>query len=162
MYKQATASVEALHSDADALKHNFLLRGYFNKQGFADPSEIQKYVIAKLPPEAPDKAFRLDAAKTFDKDTPKLKDQKSLNEVGAFLQAHNSGIAVIEASAGPVGEAEKDMQLSQARAYAVRDYLLNHVKIDDKRLKIIGLGKTDAPPSLRILVYGATQDTGRD
>jgi outer membrane protein OmpA-like peptidoglycan-associated protein len=98
----------------------------------------------------------------FDKDTAKPKNQKALNDAGAFLQTHNSGIAVIEASAGPVGEADKDTQLSQARAYAVRDYLLNHFKIDDKRLKIIGLGKTETPPSLRILVYGATQDTGGD
>jgi phospholipid/cholesterol/gamma-HCH transport system substrate-binding protein len=161
MYNQATASVEALHSDADALKHNFLLRGYFNKQGFADPSEIQKYVIAKLPPEAPEKTFRYDAAKMFDKETAKLKDQKTLNEAGTFLQTHNSGLAVIEASAGPVGEADKDMQMSQSRAYAVRDYLLNHFKIDDKRLKIIGLGKTENAASLRILVYSSTQDTGR-
>ena len=58
MYKQATASVEALHSDADALKHNFLLRGYFKKQGFADPDEIQKYLIPRLPPEPPEKTFR--------------------------------------------------------------------------------------------------------
>jgi phospholipid/cholesterol/gamma-HCH transport system substrate-binding protein len=161
MYNQATASVEALHSDADALKHNFLLRGYFNKQGFADPSEIQKYLIPKLPPEPPEKTFRYDAAKMFDKDTAKVKDQKALNEAGAFLQTRNSALAVIEASAGPVGEADKDMQLSQARAYAVRDYMLNHFKLDDKRVKIIGLGKTD-DPSLRILIYGATQDTGRD
>jgi phospholipid/cholesterol/gamma-HCH transport system substrate-binding protein len=162
MYRQATAGVEALHSDADALKHNFLLRGYFNKQGFADPSEIQKYLIPKVPPEPPEKAFRYDAARMFDKDAAKVKDEKALNEAGTFLQTRDAGVAVIEASAGPVGEADKDMQLSQARAYAVRDYLLNHFKLDDKRLKIIGLGKTESPASLRILVYGGTQETGRD
>ncbi len=161
MYTQATASVEALHSDADALKHNFLLRGYFNKQGFADPSEIQKYLIPRLPAEAPEKAFRYDAAKMFDKDTAKLKDQKTLNEAGEFLQTRSAGTAVIEVSAGPVGEADKDMQLSQARAYVVRDYLLNHFKLDDRRVKIIGLGKTDSP-SLRILVYNSTSNTGED
>jgi phospholipid/cholesterol/gamma-HCH transport system substrate-binding protein len=162
MYKQATAGVEALHADADALKHNFLLRGYFKKQGFEDPSEIQKYLIPRLPAEAPEKAFQFDAAKMFDKDTAKLKDQKALNEAGAFLQTHNSGTIVIEASAGPVGEADKDLAQSQARAYAVRDYLLNHFKLDDHRLKIIGLGKTEGGAGLRILVYSPTPQTGQD
>ena len=97
----------------------------------------------------------------FDKDAAKVKDQKSLDEAGAFLQTRNPSLAVIEASAGPVGEADKDLQLSQARAYVVRDYLLNHFKLDDKRLKIIGLGKTDGPASLRILAYGASSGNGR-
>jgi phospholipid/cholesterol/gamma-HCH transport system substrate-binding protein len=162
MYKQATAGVEALHADADALKHNFLLRGYFNKQGFADPAEIEKYVIPRLPAEAPEKTFQFEGAKLFDKDSAKVKDQKALNEAGAFLQTHNSGIVVIETSAGPVGEADKDLAQSQARAYAVRDYLLNHFKLDDHRLKIIGLGKTDGQPGVRILVYKSPSDTGRD
>jgi phospholipid/cholesterol/gamma-HCH transport system substrate-binding protein len=162
MYKQATAGVEALHSDADALKHNFFLRGYFNKQGFADPDEIKKYVIPRLPPENPEKTFEYDAKKMFDKEAAKVKDQKALDKAGAYLQTHASGLSVIEASAGPVGEADKDMRLSQARAYSVRDYLLNHFKLDDKRLKIIGLGKTEGAASLRILVYGATRDTGGD
>jgi phospholipid/cholesterol/gamma-HCH transport system substrate-binding protein len=161
MYNQATAGVEALHADADALKHNFLLRGFFNKQGFADPDEIQKYLIPRLPPEAPERAFRYDASKIFDKDAAKVKDQKSLNEAGAFLQSRNPERVVIEASAGPVGEADKDLALSQARAYAVRDYLLNHFKLDDRRVKIIGLGKTESP-GLRILIYNAPSDTGRD
>jgi outer membrane protein OmpA-like peptidoglycan-associated protein len=161
MYREATASAEALHADADALKHNFLLRGFFNKQGFADPDEIQKYLIPRLPPEAPERAFRYDASKIFDKDAAKVKDQKLLNEAGAFLQSRNPERVVIEASAGPVGEADKDLALSQARAYAVRDYLLNHFKLDDRRVKIIGLGKTESP-GLRILIYNAPSDTGRD
>jgi phospholipid/cholesterol/gamma-HCH transport system substrate-binding protein len=159
MYKQATAGVEAMHADADALKHNFLLRGFFNKQGFADPDEIQKYLIPKLPAETPERAFQYDAAKIFDKDAAKVKDQKALNEAGAFLQSRNPERVVIEASAGPVGEADKDLALSQARAYAVRDYLLNHFKLDDRRLKIIGLGKTETP-GLRILTYGPSAQTG--
>ena len=43
----------ALREDADALKHNFLLRGYFNKRGFADPPEIRKHSIAQLPAGEP-------------------------------------------------------------------------------------------------------------
>ena len=160
MYRQATASVEALHADADALKHNFLLRGFFKKQGFADPVEIQKYVIPRLPAGTPEKVFRFDAAKLFDKDAAKIKDQKALNEAGTFLQTRNRGLMVIEVSGGPVGEADKELATSQARAYALRSYLLDHFKLDDGRLKIIGLGKTDDGPAVRVLAYNGTEETG--
>ena len=162
MYREATASAEALHADADALKHNFFLRGFFNKQGFADPEEIKKYVIARAPAEAPEKAFTFDGAKMFDQNSAKVKDQKALSQAGAYLQGHNSGTVVIEASAGPMGEADKDLALSQARAYGVRAYLLEHFKLDDSRIKIIGLGKSEGQPTLRIVAYPATAETGRN
>lgn len=153
MYRDADASMEALHADADALKHNFFLRGFFNKQGFADPQEIQKYVIPNLPPQPPQSTFQFDADKLFDKDSAKLKDQKSLNRAGALIQSRNPALAVIEVSAGPIGEADKDVELTRARAYAIRLYLLDHFKLDDQRLKIIGLGKTEGRPGARVLVY---------
>jgi phospholipid/cholesterol/gamma-HCH transport system substrate-binding protein len=154
MYQEANASVKALREDADALKHNFLLRGYFNQHGFADPAEIQKQSIAQLPSEPPQKVFTFDTRRLFDKpDSAKLKDEKALNEAGAYLQRGIPGHAVIEASVGPKGDADKDRELSQARAYAVRSYLVDHFKLDDRRLKIIGIGKTDGEASLRILLY---------
>ena len=46
MYRQATAGVTALHEDAEALKHNFLLRGFFNNRGYEDSTEVKKNEIA--------------------------------------------------------------------------------------------------------------------
>jgi phospholipid/cholesterol/gamma-HCH transport system substrate-binding protein len=155
IYQQATDGVAALHEDADALKHNFLLRGYFKQHGFADPTEIRKYTIAQLPAGKPEKTFNYDAKRIFDKpDSAKLKNEKALNEAGEYLQGENPGLAVIEATAGPKGESDKDRELSQNRAFAVRSYLLEHYKLDDSRLKIIGAGKTESEPTLRILSYG--------
>lgn len=163
MYSEATAGVQALHADADALKHNFLLRGFFDKRGFADPEEIQKYLIAQLPPGPPLKTFPYDPAKVFEKgDSAKFQDAKALNQAGAYLQEQNPALTVIEVSAGPKGEADQDRELSRARAYAARAYLLDHFKLEDRRMKIIGTGKTDAPPAMRILIYGATQETERE
>jgi phospholipid/cholesterol/gamma-HCH transport system substrate-binding protein len=156
VYQQATDGAAALREDADALKHNFLLRGFFKDHGFADPSEIQKYAIAKLPAGQPDKTFNYDAKKVFDKpDSAKLKNEKSLNEAGEFLQSGDPGLVVIEASAGPKGQSDKDRAISQARAYAVRAYLLDHFKLDDGRVKLLGLGKSESEATLRILVYNA-------
>ena len=68
MYQQASAGAAALRQDADALKHNFLLRGYFKQHGFADPEEIQKRLIARFRRETPrSKVFTYDATKVFDK-----------------------------------------------------------------------------------------------
>jgi phospholipid/cholesterol/gamma-HCH transport system substrate-binding protein len=162
MYQQATAGVAAMREDADALKHNLLLRGYFNQKGFADPEEIQKQTIARLPDQRPSKAFAYNASHLFDKpDSAKLKDQKALNEAGAYLQNRNPGLVVVEASAGPKGDSDKDRELSQARAYAIRSYLIDHFKLDDSHLKIVGLGKTENDASLRILIYDTGSGTGR-
>src|SRR6267154_184558 len=42
LYQQASAGLTSLHDDADALKHNFLLRGFFKERGYSDPEEIKK------------------------------------------------------------------------------------------------------------------------
>ena len=162
VYQQASGAAAALHEDAHALKHNFLLRGYFNKRGFADPTEVQKHEVAKLPEGRPERTFSYNPKQMFEgPDSAKLKSEKSLDQAGAYLQSQNSGVAIIEASAGPKGEAEEDKELSLSRADAVRRYLLDHYKLDDARLKIIGLGKTEGDASLRILVYGTPQTDAR-
>jgi len=44
--------------------------------------------------------------------------------------------------------------LSQARAFVVRDYLVKNFKLEDTRIKIIGLGKTGtAGGRVEILIY---------
>jgi phospholipid/cholesterol/gamma-HCH transport system substrate-binding protein len=154
MYRAADEGIAALHEDAEALKHNFLLKGFFEKRGFADPAEIQKYTITQLPSASPEREFDYDPRRLFGQPpSAKLKDQKQLNEAGGFLEAHNAGLIVIESSVGPMGESEKDRELSLARAFAVRSYFLDHFKLDDSRLKIIGAGKSEADASLRVLTY---------
>ncbi len=41
-----------------------------------------------------------------------------------------------------MGDSDKDRVLTQARAKVVRDYMVQHFKFDDTRMKIIGLGKS--------------------
>ena len=40
------------------------------------------------------------------------------------------------------GDSDKDRLLTQSRAMVIRDYLVHNFKLDDKRLKTIGLGKS--------------------
>lgn len=159
MYQQATAGAAAFKDDMEALKHNFLLRGFFNKRGYEDSDEIAKHSIPKLPAEPYSKEFTYDGAKLFAKeDSAKLKNAKTLNEVGKFLEENKFGEAVVASAAGPKGETDKQNELTEARSAVVRDYLANNFQLDDNRIKTIGLGKTPDVPGggkVEIFVYAA-------
>jgi hypothetical protein len=51
------------------------------------------------------------------------------------------------------GDTDKDRELTQARASVVRDYLVQNFKLDDKRIKTAGLGKTTGDARVEIFVY---------
>jgi len=159
IYNQAAATVTSMHEDVDALKHNFLLKGFFNKRGYVDSDELKKHEIARLPATPPEKSFSYDSKQVFDKpDAAKLKSQKTLNEAGLYLQAGKFGEVVITAAAGMKGDSDKDRITTQAQAMVVRNYLVQNFRLDDTRIKTMGLGKTgDAGENgkIEILVYPA-------
>ena len=155
--EQAKAGATEFQENMEALKHNFLLRGFFKKRGYEDSDELTKHQISQLPPEQNAKKFEYDGKQLFDKpQTAKLKNDKILNEAGAFLQGNPFSLSVVVAATGMKGDAEKDKQLSEARAAVVRDYLAKNFKFDDTLLKTLGLGKTPEAGDdgrLEILVY---------
>src|SRR5579863_9938959 len=117
LYQKATAGATALQEDAEALKHNFLLRGFFKNRGYEDASDYAKHEIRQLPAGSYDKKFEFDGQHLFDKPTTaKLKDEKSLKPVGQFLEGQPFGLAVVAARSGMKGDAAKEEQLSEARA----------------------------------------------
>jgi phospholipid/cholesterol/gamma-HCH transport system substrate-binding protein len=162
VYQQAAAGATALNEDAEALKHNFLLRGFFKKRGYEDADDLTKHQISSLPAGSPQKTFDYDGRTIFDKPgTAKLKDKKALDDAGQYLQANKFGLAVVVASVGMKGETDKDKVLTEARASAVRDFLAQNFRLDDTRIKTIGLGKTDSTGDagkLEILVYPGPVD----
>ncbi len=153
---EAQAGVAAFRDDMEALQHNFLLRGYFEKRGYSDTNELTQHSVSRLPARTPAKEFDYDSKEIFDKpDNAKLKNRKALDEAGKYLEENPFGLAVVAASEAR-GDTDKARVLTQARAKVVRDYLTENFKLDDKRLKTIGLGKTkEAAESskLAILVY---------
>ena len=157
---QAQAGVKDFQENMGALKHSFLLRGYFKTRGYEDSAELAKNEIERLPQGAPIKEFTYPAKQLFDKhDSAKLKNQKSLNAGGEFLANNQFGFAVVVASAGMEGDTQKDLVLTEARAMVVREYLVENFGFDDSRLKTLGIGKqTDANSdvgwgTVRILIY---------
>src|ERR1700677_3832796 len=139
---QAKAGVTDFQENMEAMKHNFLLRGYFKNRGYEDSDELAKNEIEQLPPSAPTKQFTYSGKQLFDKqDSAKLKNQKSLNDGGEFLANNQFGFAVVVVSTGMEGDAQKDLVLTQARAMVVREYLVENFGFDDGQLKTLGMGK---------------------
>lgn len=158
----AQVGLKDFQDNMEALKHNFLLSGYFKKRGYEDSSELGKDEIESAPSVATTKEFTYQAKDLFDKrDSAKLKGQKNLNDSGQFLAGNDFGLAVIEVSTGASGSSDADMTLAQARALVVRDYIVQHFGFDDTHLKTLSLGKQSAEQSkddwglIKILVYPA-------
>src|SRR5665213_135802 len=164
VYNQASAAATNLAESTEALKHNFLVRGFFKNRGYEDTDDLTKYQIAKLPAEPSAKTFSYDGKQLFDKpDTAKLKDEKTLKEAGKYLEQTKFGLVVVAAYAGMKGDSDKDRKLTEARAFVVRKYLVKNFKVDDTHIKTIGLGKTDAANQegkVDILVYPETNASG--
>ena len=160
LYRQAAAGVTSLHEDADALQHNFLLRGFFKDRGYTNPAEIQEHEVRQLPKGQALKSFVYNPKDLFDKpDSTKLKNEKSLGAAGQFLESQKFEEAIVVATTGRKGDSDKERVLSQARSFVVRKYLVENFQLDDTRLKTIGLGKTaDSNPdgSIEIRIYGGS------
>ena len=159
---QAQAGVTDFQENMEALKHNFLLSGYFKKRGYEDSGDLAANGIGGLPQVTPVKTFTFTAKQLFDgRDSAKLKNQKSLDAGGQFLAQNQFGFAVVVASTGMEGDTQKDLVLTQARAMVVREYLVGNFGFDDSQLKTLGLGKQSGSNldgdwgSIQILIYPA-------
>jgi phospholipid/cholesterol/gamma-HCH transport system substrate-binding protein len=157
VYNQAAQAATNLSESTEALKHNFLVRGFFKNRGYEDTADLTKYQIPKLPVGPTIQTFSYEGKQIFDKpDTAKLQNEKVLNEAGKYLEQTRFGLVVVAATADMKGDSEKDRVLTEARAMVVRDYLVKNFKVDDARVKTIGLGKAETATGehkVEILVY---------
>ncbi len=139
---EAQAGVADFRDNMAALKHNFLLRGYFKNRGYEDSADLVENEIDHLPSKAPSKTFTYSPKQLFgDKDSVKLHHQQLLNDSGGFLANNQFGSAVIIVSSGMEGDAQKNMVLTQVRAMLIREYLVRHFGFDDSQLKTLARGK---------------------
>ena len=158
----AGVGIKDFQDNMEALKHNFLLKGYFKNRGYEDSADLGKDEVVSAPQASTIKDFTYQSKDLFDKqDSAKLRGQKALNAAGRFLAGNDFGVAVIEVSAGKIGSSESDLTLAQARAMVVRDYIVQHFGFDDTKLKTLSLGKQTGETSkadwgeIKILIYPA-------
>jgi len=159
---QAQAGVTDFRENMEALKHNFFLSGYFKKRGYEDSADLAANRIAELPRTIPEKTFMYSGKQVFDdRDSAKIKYQKTLKDAGDFLAQTQFGVAVVVVSTGMDGDTQKDLILSEARAMVIREYLVENFGFDDSQLRTLGKGKQagenpDADwGSIQILIYPA-------
>ena len=166
---QAQIGVTNFQENMEALKHNFLLSGYFRKRGYEDSGGLKANSIDELPQGTPAKSFTFTGKQLFDSlNSAKLKNEKSLNAGGEFLAENQFGFAVIVVSTGMEGDTRKDLVLTQARAMVIREYLVEHFGFDDSQLKTLGLGKQAGSSldadwgSIQILIFPAGTEIPAD
>jgi len=159
------AGVTDFQENMEAIKKNFLVRGFYKNRGYEDSADLVKNEIASLPLAEPLKTFTYEPQQLFDKiDTAKPKSQKSLRAAGQFLADNEFGVAVVVVSTGMSGDTDKDLILTQARASVVRGYLVDNFGFDDSQLKTFGIGKkngiaTDAGWGVvQIIIYSPGTD----
>lgn len=159
---KAQTGVTSFQENMEALKHNFFLKGYFNKRGYEDSSDLTANRIAELPLGTPVKSFTYSGRQLFDsRDTAKLKNQKSLNAAGDFLAQNPFGVAVVVVSTGVEGDTKKDLVLTEARAMVIREYLAENYRFDNDLLRTLGMGKKAGANldsdwgSIQILIFQA-------
>ena len=157
VYQHFNQAAANLQEDTEALKHNFLLRGFFKKRGYEDNSELTRNAIPELPGRAPANQLTYSGAKLFDKpDGSKIKNDKMLDAAGRYLEQNPYGLAVIAGYADQKGDSDQELKLTEARAAVVREYLVQHFKVDDTRIKTFGGGKSPDTPDggqIQVMVY---------
>jgi len=65
-----------------------------------------------------------------------------LGDAAAFMKEHQNAVATIEGHTDSTGPDAYNQKLSERRAAAVRDYLIDKGKVEASRLKTVGYGET--------------------
>jgi phospholipid/cholesterol/gamma-HCH transport system substrate-binding protein len=154
---QAQAGAMAFDENMQALSHNFLLKGFFNRRGYENSADLAKYAISRLPAGTVIKKFAYPGEKIFDKaDNAKIKNKKTFTEAGKYLEGNKFGLAVVAGYSGMKGDTAKNKVLIQARTMVVREYFVQNFKLDDTHLLTIDMGESNEGGDsgrIEILIY---------
>jgi outer membrane protein OmpA-like peptidoglycan-associated protein len=151
----ARAAMSGFAENMEALKHNFLLRGFFNNRGFFNLAEISPaaYRQGALTRDGAKRTVRvwLSSAVLFERDpndpaTERLTEdgKKRLDSaIASFLDRLPGAVLMVE---GYAQEGTKDEQYlrSRTRAAMVRDYLIGKFHLDPQSTGIMPLGSDSA------------------
>ncbi len=86
---------------------------------------------------------RMEIKIEFDFDKAAIRPQytAALGDVAAFMQKYSSAVATIEGHTDSTGPENYNQGLSERRANAIRDYLVNNKGVSANRLKTVGYGE---------------------
>jgi hypothetical protein len=148
----------AFSENMDALKHNFLLRGFFKGRGYFDLTQISPadYRRGALTKGGDRRSVRMwlrsDVLLEPEPDHPENERLTAAGKLGVesalapYLEHVGSGIVIVEGYAQQ-GQRDERYLRSRARALMVRDYLVGKFHLDPQATGAMALGaeSTDSP-----------------
>ena len=154
----ARKAIEGLAENMDALKRNFLLRGFFNKRGYFDlaqmsPAEYRRGTLTKGSDRRVVRAWS--RADVLFEPQPDRQENERLTPPGKawvdsaiapYLEHVASGIVIVEGYSQR-GTRDEQYLRSRARADIVRDYLIAKFHLDPQATGAVPLSgeSTDSP-----------------
>lgn len=154
----ARSAMSGFAENMDALRHNFLLRGFFNARGYYDLDQISPadYRAGALARDGR-RATRvwLDSAQLFESSAPDdapvlaLEGRRRLETaIAPYLDRISAGVLVVEGYA-PGGATEHQFIVSRARAVVVREFLVDRFHLDERATGVMPLsaGSADGAPT---------------
>jgi len=147
----AHEAMSDLADDTEALKHNFLFRGYFNRRGFYDLGGITSSDYSKSSFGKGFKRHRIwmEGANLFTRDSKgvesisaegKLRLDEAMTEI---LKFPRNGPLMIEGFAGE-GMASQQYLLGRRRAVRVQTYIIDRFHLRPNYVGIISMGSEKA------------------
>ncbi len=150
----ARSAMSGFAENMDALRHNFLLRGFFNSRGYYNleqisPAEYRAGALAgggRTPVRVwlgTDRVFEPDEGEK----PMRLSDdgRRRLDAaIAPYLDRVADGVLMIEGLATQGGR-DQQFLLSRARAVTVRDYLIDRFHLEPRSTGIMPLGSEPSP-----------------
>ncbi len=147
----ARETMQDFSENAEALKHNFFLRGFFKKRGYYDLDEVsvEDYKAGKASPGWETGRAWLAAQNLFetdDKGKERLSDagKQLINKaVAPFLPTIRDNPILVEGYAAQ-GDAAEQYRLSHERASLVRDYLIGEFTLRSTYVGTMPMGRVES------------------
>jgi phospholipid/cholesterol/gamma-HCH transport system substrate-binding protein len=151
---QANATTANLEADTEALKHNFLLKGFFRRRGYYNLRDLQpdKYRKDKVFMKPENARAWLPASDLFQKTANGNEALSSAGErlLDAKLAEYGNDVVekpiVVEGYSNSSDVAEQ-LSDSRQRAILVRQYLFIHYALDLTKVGIVSMNNSPPPSS---------------
>jgi hypothetical protein len=137
----AQVAMAGFAENMDALKRNFLVRGFFNRRGFFDlaqmsPADYRQGALTKGSDRRMVRVWQR-ADVLFEPDIDRPEDERVTvagrawldSAIAPYLEHLASGVVIVEGYAQPGTRGEQYLR-SRARALVVRDYLIGTFRLD--------------------------------
>jgi len=147
----AQRAMSNLADDAEAMKHNFLLRGFFRNRGFYDLSDLTpaQYRTSKFVKDRSAKRVWLDGGQAFSSPAKGPEDlsprgRAELDRAMADFVPNLPNRPIVVEGYSERGSPDERFRRSQQHALAVQRYLQSHFQLTANLVGAIALG--DTPP----------------